>query len=59
MRMLFGVLLLSDACGLGDIVRGKVQFDFLKDYYKVVYLPRMPKISTAQIKRELKDNQNG
>lgn len=57
--MLFGVLLLSDACDVGDIVRDKVQLDFLKDYYEVICLPRMPKISTAQIKRGLKDNQNG
>ena len=57
--MLFGVLLLSDACDVGDIVRDKVQFDFLKAYYEVICLLRMPKISTAQIKRGLKDNQNG
>ena len=41
------------------IDRDKVQFDFLKDYYEVICLLRMPKISTAQIKRGLKDNQNG
>ena len=35
------------------------EFDFLKDYCEVVYLPRTPEISTTQIKNELKGNQNG
>lgn len=30
------------------------KFDFLKDYCEVVYLPRTPKISTTQIKNDLK-----
>lgn len=36
------------------IDRDKVQFDFLKDFCEVVYLPRTPEISTTQIKKELK-----
>lgn len=39
---------------MGDDWKGK--FDFLKDYCKVVYLPRTPEISTTQIKKELGDN---
>lgn len=39
--------------------RQKVQFDFLKDFCEVVYLPRTPEISTTQIKKELKRDQNG
>lgn len=42
---------------IGDDWTGK--FDFLKDYCEVVYLPRTPEISTTQIKKELKGNQNG
>ena len=30
------------------------QFDFLKDYCEVVYLPRTPEISTTKIKSDLK-----
>ena len=30
------------------------QFDFLKEYCDVVYLPRTPEISTTQIKKDLK-----
>ena len=36
---------------MGDDWVGK--FDFLKDYCKVIYLPRTPEISTTQIKKEL------
>ncbi|EPC35667.1 Glycerol-3-phosphate cytidylyltransferase [Lacticaseibacillus paracasei subsp. paracasei Lpp225] len=32
----------------------KGQFDFLKDYCQVIYLPRTEGISTTQIKRDLK-----
>lgn len=46
-----------DTFVIGDDWIGK--FDFLKDYCEVVYLPRTPEISTTQIKKELKDNQNG
>lgn len=46
-----------DTFVIGDDWTGK--FDFLKDYCEVVYLPRTPEISTTQIKKELKDNQNG
>lgn len=31
------------------------EFDFLKEYCEVVYLPRTPEISSTQIKQELKD----
>ena len=41
-----------DTFVMGDDWEGK--FDFLKDYCKVVYLPRTPEISTTQIKRDLK-----
>ena len=41
-----------DTFVMGDDWEGK--FDFLKDYCKVVYLPRTPEISTTQIKQELK-----
>ena len=47
----------ADTFVIGDDWTGK--FDFLKDYCEVVYLPRTPEISTTQIKKELKDNQNG
>ncbi|GKQ68894.1 hypothetical protein KAM344_40590 [Aeromonas caviae] len=36
---------------MGDDWDGK--FDFLKDYCKVIYLPRTENISTTQIKRTL------
>lgn len=36
---------------MGDDWRG--QFDFLKDYCKVIYLPRTEGISTTKIKRDL------
>jgi glycerol-3-phosphate cytidylyltransferase len=36
---------------MGDDWKG--QFDFLKDYCKVVYLPRTEGISTSKIKRDL------
>lgn len=32
------------------------QFDFLKDYCEVIYLPRTEKISTTKIKNDLKSN---
>lgn len=41
-----------DTFVMGDDWAGK--FDYLKDYCKVVYLPRTPEISTTQIKTELK-----
>ncbi|WP_461215935.1 glycerol-3-phosphate cytidylyltransferase [Lacticaseibacillus sp. GG6-2] len=37
---------------MGDDWKG--QFDFLKDYCKVIYLPRTEGISTTQIKEDLK-----
>lgn len=37
---------------MGDDWKG--QFDFLKDYCKVIYLPRTPGISTTRIKADLK-----
>lgn len=36
---------------MGDDWKGK--FDFMKEYCKVVYLPRTPEISTTQIKKDL------
>lgn len=33
----------------------KWQFDYLKEYCEVVYLPRTPEISTTKIKNELKN----
>ena len=36
---------------MGDDWKG--QFDFLKDYCKVIYLPRTEGISTTKIKRDL------
>ena len=41
-----------DTFVMGDDWEGR--FDFLKDYCKVVYLPRTPEISTTQIKQELR-----
>ena len=41
-----------DTFVMGDDWAG--EFDFLKDYCEVVYLPRTPEISTTQIKQELK-----
>lgn len=32
------------------------QFDFLKDYCEVIYLPRTEKISTTKIKNDLKNS---
>lgn len=46
-----------DTFVIGDDWKGK--FDFLKDFCEVVYLPRTPEISTTQIKKELKRDQNG
>ena len=40
-----------DTFVIGDDWKGK--FDFLKDCFEVVYLPRTPEISTTQIKKEL------
>lgn len=42
-----------DVFVMGDDWKGK--FDFLKDYFQVVYLPRTGGISTSQIKSDLKD----
>lgn len=41
-----------DTFVMGDDWKGN--FDFLKDYCEVVYLPRTPEISTTQIKKDLK-----
>lgn len=41
-----------DTFVIGDDWKG--EFDFLKEYCEVVYLPRTPEISTTQIKKELK-----
>lgn len=43
-----------DTFVMGDDWQGK--FDFLKDYCKVIYLPRTPEISTTQIKKDLQNN---
>lgn len=40
-----------DTFVMGDDWTG--QFDFLKEYCEVVYLPRTPEISTTQIKNDL------
>lgn len=40
-----------DVFVMGDDWEGK--FDFLKDYCKVVYLPRTEGISTTKIKEEI------
>ena len=40
-----------DIFAMGDDWKGK--FDFLKDYCKVVYLPRTQNISTTELKKEL------
>lgn len=45
-----------DVFVMGDDWKGK--FDFLKEYCEVVYLPRTPEISTTQIKKELRKNEN-
>ncbi len=42
-----------DTFVMGNDWEGK--FDFLKDYCKVIYLPRTPEISTTQIKDDLKN----
>ena len=41
-----------DTFVMGDDWRG--QFDFLKPYCQVIYLPRTPGISTTKIKKDLK-----
>ncbi|MCH8492467.1 MAG: glycerol-3-phosphate cytidylyltransferase [Idiomarina sp.] len=41
-----------DTFAIGDDWQG--QFDFLKEFCDVVYLPRTPEISTTQIKTELR-----
>ena len=40
-----------DILAMGDDWKGK--FDFLKDYCKVIYLPRTQNISTTELKKEL------
>lgn len=45
-----------DVFVMGDDWEG--EFDFLKEYCQVVYLPRTEGISTTQIKSELKGNKN-
>ena len=40
-----------DIFAMGDDWKGK--FDFLKDYCKVIYLPRTQNISTTELKKEL------
>ena len=40
-----------DTFVMGDDWKG--EFDFLKEYCEVVYLPRTPEISTTQIKNDL------
>lgn len=42
---------------MGDDWKG--QFDFLKDYCEVIYLPRTVGISTSKIKKDLLNLQNG
>lgn len=41
-----------DTFVMGDDWKG--QFDFLKDYCQVIYLPRTVGVSTTQIKKDLK-----
>lgn len=41
-----------DTFVIGDDWEG--EFDFLKDYCEVIYLPRTPEISTTKIKKELR-----
>ncbi|MGI6778247.1 MAG: glycerol-3-phosphate cytidylyltransferase [Acetivibrionales bacterium] len=43
-----------DVFVMGDDWKGK--FDFLKEYCRVVYLPRTPEISSTKIKKDLKLN---
>lgn len=43
----------ADVFVMGDDWTGK--FDFLKEYCKVVYLPRTPEVSTTQIKDDLRE----
>lgn len=43
-----------DTFVMGDDWKGK--FDFLKDYCKVIYLPRTKEISTTKIKKDLEKN---
>lgn len=42
-----------DTFVIGDDWKG--QFDYLKRYCEVVYLPRTPEVSTSQIKENLKE----
>ena len=42
----------ADIFVMGDDWKGK--FDFLKEYWQVVYLTRTPEISSSQIKHDLK-----
>jgi glycerol-3-phosphate cytidylyltransferase len=46
-----------DTFVMGDDWEGK--FDFLKKYCDVVYFPRTPEISTAQIKSDLRRDMGG
>ena len=46
-----------DTFVMGDDWEG--QFDFLKDYCEVVYLPRTPEISTTKIKQDMSDGKRG
>ncbi|GKU83423.1 MULTISPECIES: glycerol-3-phosphate cytidylyltransferase [Niallia] len=46
-----------DVFVMGDDWKG--QFDFLKDYCEVIYLPRTVGISTSKIKEDLLNLQNG
>ena len=46
----------ADIFVMGDDWKGK--FDFLKDYCKVVYLPRTPDVSSTQTKEYLKGGNN-
>jgi|SRR5699024_6677473 len=41
-----------DTFVIGDDWEG--EFDYLKDYCNVVYLPRTPEVSSTQIKKDLK-----
>lgn len=42
-----------DTLVMGDDWKGK--FDYLKEFCKVVYLPRTPEISTTKIKEDIKE----
>lgn len=41
---------------MGNEWSGSNRFDFLKEYCEVVFLDRIPDISTTKIKSELKEN---